>query len=61
MVVERKIILQGQAEDNTNIPKFSGSLTSREDLSAFVWNIQPEVKDRKSGLWTFLYEGDATQ
>ncbi len=61
MVVERKIILQGQAEDNTNIPKFSGSLTSREDLSEFIWNIQPEVKDRKSGLWTFLYEGDATQ
>lgn len=60
MAVERRVILQGQAEDNTNIPKFSSKLTSSPDLGSFTWNITPEKKDTKSGLWTFLYEGDAT-
>jgi len=60
MIVERKITLQGQAEDNTIIPKFSGKLRTQDDLREFVWNIPPEVKDNKSGLWTFKYEGIAT-
>ena len=61
MVVERKITIQGQAEDNTIIPKFSGSLESNQDLSEFDWNIQPEVRDKKSGLWTFSYEAAVPQ
>ena len=61
MAVERKIVLQGQAEDNTNIPQFSGKLKTQPDLQEWTWNIPPEVKDRKTGLWTFTYEGDATQ
>jgi len=61
LVVERKIIIDGTAEDNTNIPKFSGNLKSQDDLSEFVWNTPPEVRDKKSGLWNFRYEGDATR
>lgn len=59
-VVERKIVLQGTAEDNTNIPKYSGKLKTMPDLESFKWNIAPEVRDKKSGLWTFVYEGVAT-
>lgn len=61
LAMNRTIRLQGQAPNNTDIPKFSNGLRNAESLGEFNWVIQPETKDRKSGQWTFTYEGTATQ
>lgn len=58
LVVERKIVVEGNAEDTTNIPKFAQNLRAME---GWTWNTPPESRDTRSGLWTFKYEGDATQ
>lgn len=52
--VNREIFVSGEAVDTADIAKFGIALKAREELSDYIWTIEPEQKT-KSGHWGFRY------
>ncbi|MDB4500567.1 hypothetical protein N9224_00110 [Akkermansiaceae bacterium] len=59
LVMDRRIVVTGQATDTSDIAKFAIALKASDELSGFEWNM-PESQTKKDE-WSFTYTAQVPQ